>query len=83
MTLTQERAEAVGKAITNLVHALNSVTEEELQALIQVGEDKHAIDPMLDPTRYRAEGHGISQGQTVLREMIRFKQAVKGIGYFK
>jgi len=82
MEITMERAEAVGESIKLLVQAFNSVTEEELQALIQVGEHKHAIDPMLDPTRYRAEGHGISQGQTVLREMLQFKRAVKGIGYF-
>jgi len=80
--ITMERAEAVGMAITKLVKAFNSITEEEIQALINVGEHKHTVDPFIDPTRYRAESAGITQGQTVLREMLQFKRAVKGIGYF-
>lgn len=80
--ITMERSIAVGDAITKLVEAFNSITEEEIKALIEVGEHKHTLDPFIDPTRYRGESHSITQGQTVLQEMLQFKQAVKGIGYF-
>lgn len=81
--ITQERAEVVGKALELLVEATNMVTVEELDALIQVGQHKRAIDPILDPTRYREEGPSISQGQKVLRAFKAFKQEVKGIGFFR
>lgn len=84
MEITQERAEAVGEALKLLVEACNMVTEDELDALIQEGAVIHATAPILDPTRYRAEGQGqvISQGQKVLRAFKVFKQEVKGIGFF-
>ncbi|MBA7704676.1 hypothetical protein ES703_113493 [subsurface metagenome] len=82
MEITQERAEAVGEALKLLVEACNMVTEDELAALIQEGAVIHATAPILDPTRYRAEGGQISQGQKVLRAFKVFKQEVKGIGFF-
>jgi len=81
--ITQERAEVVGGALKLLVVVCNMVTEEELEALIHVGEMKHTMDPMLDPTRYREEGPYISQGQKVLRAFKAFKKEVKGIGFFR
>lgn len=82
-TITYERSVVVGEALKLLVEACNMVTEDELDALIHVGEMKHTMDPMLDPTRYREEGPSISQGQKVLRAFKTFKQEVKGIGFFK
>ena len=81
--ITEVRAEVVGEALKLLVEACNMVTEDELNALIQVGNRKHTLDPMIDPTRYRVEGKSISQGQTVLRAFCTFKQEVKGIGFFQ
>ena len=84
MEITQERTKAVWGALKLLVEACNMVTEDELDALLQEGERKQAIDPMLDPTKYRAEGQGhyIRQTQKVLRAFKVFKQEVKGIGSF-
>ncbi|KKN16946.1 hypothetical protein LCGC14_0970630 [marine sediment metagenome] len=81
--ITQERAEAVGEAIKFLVEACNTVTEDELTALLHVGSMKHVLDPMIDPTRYRVEGPSITQCEKVLRAFLAFKQEVKGIGYFR
>tara|TARA_Y100000310_G_scaffold279972_1_gene299425 strand:+ start:235 stop:474 length:240 start_codon:yes stop_codon:yes gene_type:complete len=78
-----ERAEAVGAAITKMVEAFNGITEDEILALIEEGQHKHSMDPFVDPTRYRMEGPGITQGIAVLRAMLVFKEAVKGIGYFR
>ena len=84
MEITQERAEAVGEALELLVKACNMVTEDELDAMIQEGAIIHAMAPILDPTRYRAERQGqvISQAQKVLKAFRVFKQEVKGIGFF-
>jgi len=81
--ITQTRAEIVGDALKLLVEACNMATDEEIRALIQVGERKHALDPMLDPTRYRVECQSIYDGQKVLRAFLAFKQEVRGIGFFK
>ena len=83
MEITYERSVVVGEALKLLIEACNMVTEEELTALIQVGNRKHTLDPMLDPTRYREGGPAISQGQKVLRAFQAFKQEVKGIGFFR
>ena len=81
--ITQERADAVGWSLKLLVEACNMVSEDEIKGLIQIGERKHAIDPIIDPTRYRLEGDSIIQGQEVLRAFLSFKQQVKGIGFFR
>lgn len=82
MGLTQERSAQIGEGLKLIVDACNSITEEELVQLIHIGEMKHTLDPMLDPTRYRAEGKSISQTQEVLRALLTFKREVRGIGNF-
>lgn len=81
--VTQELAVKVGVALTLLVEAANMVSIEELDALEHEGNMKHAIDPILDPTRYQQEGPAIFQSQRVLRAFSTFKRDVMGIGHFR
>ena len=82
MKITGERSKEIANGLKMIVEACNSFTEEELSELLRIGDMKHELDPMLNPTRYRLEGEGISQTQKVLRALITFKREVKGIGNF-
>lgn len=83
MTLTLEKAEQVGEALKLLVIASNSIKEEDLEELLNVGRKKEALDPLIDPTRWMYEGEANRLTSKVLMALLTFKRAVKGIGNFR
>lgn len=83
MKTTLEKSLEIAENLRGIVYHTNAISEEELQELIQIGQRKEAIDPMLDPTAWR-DGAGEANRQTtkVLQALIEFKRIVKAIGDF-
>lgn len=80
---TVEQAIVIGDHIKELVTHFNAIGEQELEALISVGEQKEAIDPLLDPTGWRDEyGEVNRMARKVFEAILEFKRTVKGIGNF-
>lgn len=85
MEITQERAEEIGKALSTIVTALNSIKEEELEELLRQINHDQGIGPLLDPTLWSRDGMMDASHKTkkVLTGLLEFKREVKGIGSFR
>lgn len=84
MEITLERSEEISEHLKGIVEHLNGISEEEFEALIEIGRRKEALDPLIDPTGWRdVYGKANLQTTKVLHSLLDFKRAVKGIGHFK
>ena len=76
--------EEVGKSIEGIVLAMNSVSIEELDSILQSISRDEALGPMIDPTLW---GHGgkfeaARQTRKVIQAIRDFKAEVSGTGNF-
>lgn len=77
--------ERVGNSIKGIVKAMNSISIEELDSILQSISRDEALGPMIDPTLW---GHGgkfetARQTKKVIQAIRDFKVGVSGIGNFK
>lgn len=84
MEITIEKSLEIAKHLDNVITHINAITEEELEAYINVGRREEAISPLIDPTAWRDGGRSDSTRQTikVFQALLDFKRTVKGIGKF-
>lgn len=85
MAMTPEKAQEVGAALKTLVVAINHISEEDIDEMLQSASREMALGPMIDPTAFR-DGNlfgKIHDTEKVLRTLREFKKEVKGIGDFK
>lgn len=80
MELTESRSKEIAESLKKLIEAMNSFSEDEIKAIMYVGEHEESISLFTDPTRYMREANSIRGTQTFLRSLLHFKQSVKGIG---
>ncbi len=80
MELTESRSNEIAESLKKLIEAMNSFSEDELKAVIYVGQREDALGPITDPTKYRAESEAIRGTQIFLRSLLQFKREVKGLG---
>lgn len=85
MSMTQEKAQEVGAALRTLIIAVNHISEEDIDEMLQSASKEMALGPMIDLTTFRDENlfGKIHDTQKVLRALKEFKKEVKGIGDFK
>jgi len=73
----------VGKSIEKIIEAMNSISLEELDDILQSIKKDEALGPMLDPTAWQAGGFEITkQIWKVIKAIQDFKAKVSGIGNF-
>ena len=75
--------EEIGKSLTSIVVAINSVRMEELDAMLGNINRDGSIGPLLDPTAWQ-EGmfQAATQTKHVMQAIRDFKVEVSGIGNF-
>ncbi len=83
MELTEDRSDEIAESLEKLIDAMNSISEDEIKAIMYTGEHEEAITLFTDPTRYIKDANSIRGTQTFLKSLLHFKQSVKGIGYCK
>lgn len=77
--ITAEDRLAVSTTVAAIVHMAEEIDTDVLDEMIAGQEHYHAIEPMLDPTRYRAEHKGMDASWAVLRSMRSFIQTVREV----
>lgn len=83
MELTENRSKEIAESLKKLIEAMNSFSEDEIKAIMYVGECEESISLFTDPTRYMKEADAIRGTQTFLRALLKFKHDIKGIGNCK
>lgn len=74
----------VAGCIAAIMPHFNSISGEDLDALLSDISTQMAIGPLIDPTAWRdQEGVAFDGMKTVLRAMRTFKREVAGIGRFQ
>lgn len=75
--------ERIGKSIEGIVKTMNSVSIEELDALLESTSRDTALGPMIDPTAWQGgKFETARQTEKVIRAIRDFKVEVSGIGDF-
>ena len=82
-TLTPGLPLKVASCIAAIMPRFNSISDDDLDALLNDVGTQMAIGPLIDPTAWRDRESEAYQGMaTVLRAMRTFKREVAGIGRF-
>lgn len=76
--------ELVGKSIEGIVLTMNSVSFEELDAILAAISRDEALGPMIDPTAWQGgKFEAARQTRKVIQAIRDFKETVRGIGNFE
>jgi len=77
--LSEERSEEIGVALRSILLLLDSITEEELQAICLEAERDNAFGPFLNPTAYQSGGRFQvnKQMKVVASGLLELKRRVK------
>lgn len=84
MELTVERAQEVASHLKLLVVEVNSITKDDIGAVLKDISISETLGPILDPTGWRDENWFDKANGTkkVMQALLRFKEEVKGVGDF-